>query len=696
MGNEFYNESNPYQYGIFKTESKPGETGILVNPRGQTDKNYIDRYTQIECIEYHKERRPNSNFLGTREYNPVTKKYGKYVWKSWTQVYDLSTYFLYGITKYKLCPETLVDDDILGKNIKMRFMGFYSRTREEWKIADFGCQMDSITIITIYDTLGIDSLEYLLKQTGLVTILSETKNLDTILKMSEQNKLGNVRNIIYIHCNEEKENLEETIKKLKKMGLNIISYENIIETGKKCVEEKDKEILNKKYRRVKPDDVFLLCYTSGTTNNPKGVMITSRPLLLTPNFAYNIGYHFTDQDVHLSFLPLAHFQEHMLFALNLVYGVQNGFYSGDNNKLFEDAQELKPTIFGAVPRIYDRLYQAALDLISNKSSLYKKMFNKAIDIKIYNYEKYGKLNHALFDRIFFNKIKNLLGGRVIYMLSGSAAMKKYILQRIIVMMGCPFLQGYGLTEGNGTTFINSMHDTFTGTIGGVENTSEIKLVDLPAFNYLTTDVNPETGVYEPRGELCFRGHIFKGYFKNLEETNNMIDKDGWLHSGDVAIFLTKNGNAIKIIDRVKNLFKLSQGEFVAPDKIQNILVNSKYTLQIFLYGESQYNYCVALVYPKLNECIKFLKENKKLGNIDYDKISYDDLCKNKIMEDEIFKDCDKFGRKYGLKGFELPKKIRIINEPFSVQNDLMTPNSKLKSKKIKIRYSVELKELYIA
>ncbi len=221
-----------------------------------------------------------------------------------------------------------------------------------------------------------------------------------------------------------------------------------------------------------------------------------------------------------------------------------------------------------------------------------------------------------------------------------------------------------------------MYDTCVGTIGGIENTSELKLVDLPEFNYLSTGVNPETGVLEPKGEICIRGCFFKGYFKNKEETNRIFDKDGWLHSGDVGVILTKNGNALKIIDRVKNLFKLSQGEYVAPDKVQNILVGSKYINQIYLDGQSQYNYAIALIYPELKECIDFLKENKKMGDIDYDKISYEDLFRNKIMEDEIIKDCDKVGRKLGLKGFELPKKLRIIAEPFSVENNLMTPTLK--------------------
>ena len=694
MGNQVFNEFHPYQYAVFKSDQKPGGTPILVRPdsvKGLSNKNYIDRYTQIDCIEYYKAKKPNSNFLGTREYNPNTKKYGKYLWKSWAQIYDLSTLFLYGITKFNLCPEISVDDD---NNEKMKFMGFYCRTREEWIVGSFGCQMDSVTIVPIYDTLGMNSMEFILKQTELTTILAETKKFDMILKMKEENKLVNVKNIIYLHCNEEKEDIEETKEKLKNLGLNVISYDTIMETGKRCIEEKDNEILDKNYRRVLPDDVFLICYTSGTTDNPKGVMISPRALTLSPNFIYNVGYHLTGEDIHISFLPLAHLMEQILFTVALVFGCKVGYYSGNTNKLLEDIQELQPTYFCAVPRIYEKIYQIIIDTFNKKGALFKKILDKALAIKLYNHKKYGKLNHAFFDQIIFNKIKNLFGGRISFMLSGSAAMKNEMMLNLTVMVGCPFIQIYGLSEGSGMITLNSIYDAFEPTLGGIVNTAELKLVDLPEFNYLSTDVNPETGVHEPRGEICFRGCSFKGYFKNKEEVNNIVDKDGWLHSGDVGVILTKNGNTLKVIDRKKNLFKLSQGEYVAPDKVQMILINSKYINQIFLYGDSHYSYAVALVYPNLNECIEFLKENKKIGDLDYNKITYDDLIGNKIMEDEIVKDSDIVGRKLGLKGFELPKKITIINEPFSLENNLLTSTLKLKSQNIKNKYDDVLKKMY--
>ena len=699
MGNNVVNnEQNPYVYMQFQSApAKPGETRILRRPdtvdKELVTKNLIDQHTQLDCIEYYMKRRPNGNFLGTREYFPNEKKYGKYIWKSYTQVYNLSKYFLYGIEKLNLCPDVLVDDDYLGKNTNHKFLGIYSRNREEWLISSFGSQMNSIIIVTLYDTLGMSSIEFIINQTELQTIVIESKNISKIHELMSQKRIEKLKYLILLRCHEENvEEVETNIKKCEEVGLKIINYDDIINTGKKCVENNETEIINKEYKKAKPESIYTICYTSGTGGSPKGALVTQHSITLATNVMYTIGYHLSEVDRIYSFLPLAHIMEQLIFSVCLVYGTQTGFSSGSLTRLLEDLQQLKPTYFCAVPRVFEKVYSGIMEKINKKGTIIQKLFEKGLEIKINNYKKYGILYHPFYDTLFFNKTKSLVGGEMKWFLTGGAPLQIDIIDKLKVMFCCPMVQGYGQTENCGSALLNSIYDTISGTTGGCQNTTEMKLVDLPEFGYFSTDKNEVTNVLEPRGEICFRGDtVFKGFFKISSETKRVLDEEGWYHSGDVGVVLTNQGNAVKIIDRAKSLFKLSQGEYVAPEKIQTILVKSKYINQIFLHGESLYSYAVAIIYPELTDCVKFLVEKNGGKEEDY---NIDNILDNKDLIEEIIKDCDDLGRKNDLKGFELPKKILLIKEPFSLENNLLTPTLKLKIKLIKKKYEKEINEMY--
>lgn len=229
-------------------------------------------------------------------------------------------------------------------------------------------------------------------------------------------------------------------------------------------------------------------------------------------------------------------------------------------------------------------------------------------------------------------------------------------------------------------------------LGGPGYSNEIKLIDHPELGYTSKDVNPETGISEPRGEICLRGPpIFKKYLCNPEATKESLDSEGWYHTGDVAMILTNHGNAIRIIDRVKNMFKLSQGEYVAPEKLEAVLVASRYVGQICIVGNSLESYIVAILVPRNETIIEYFK-NK--GNNDITKDNVKDYYNDPDLIKDILKDLETIGKAHDFKGFEIIKKLYMCKEPFSVDNDLLAPTLKNKRHNIQRKYAKEINDLY--
>lgn len=289
-------------------------------------------------------------------------------------------------------------------------------------------------------------------------------------------------------------------------------------------------------------------------------------------------------DTYISYLPAAHSFEQGLFGCTMVYGLKCGFYSGDPLKLVsDDLPALKPTLFASVPRLYNRIYGKIKDKLALATGLKATLVNKAVAAKLKGLKTSGTVTHCLWDKIVFGKVKAMLGGQVRFMITGSAPISGDVLDFLKICFCCPIAEGYGMTETCAGSVLTVDGDPLSGHVGGPVANVKIRLRDIPEMNYMSTSTPPQ-------GEVCFWGpSVMSGYFKNPEKTAETI-VNGWLYSGDVGQ-VHPNGS-IKIIDRAKNIFKLSQGEYLAPEKLENVYVQSPYILQAWIYGDSLRDFCL--------------------------------------------------------------------------------------------------------
>ena len=669
------------KYAEFVGEPKEGETAILRNPdvaKGElTQTMQFGCKTVLESFERNlKKNRHKNNFIGYRKKINKDELEKKFTWITYEEANELLTNFCLGLNVKNLCP--VID---IEKEGPYRFLGIYSRNKKEWLLSFLGAMKDSITIVTIYETLGDLAVEYILEQTQLTTVVIELKALKKILELAKENKIFKLKNLIVI----EKEDDEETCKKLEELGLNIYSWEEIVESGKN---EGQNIILN----NAKADDICEINYTSGTTGHPKGVKVTHNNIVVGTDVGELIGLNATTKDLYISYLPYAHIMETLIITYAFNHGVPIGIYNGSASKLIEDIQILKPTCICAVPRIFQRIYDAIMQKVNSQPLIIRKIFQKAIQIKMKDYEETGIYKNILFDNLIFKEVRKSLGGRVRFMLVGSAPVDGYLLNFLRCSLSLEIMEGYGQTEDVAGVLLTNTCDPVPNHLGGPGWWTEVKLVDQPELGYTSKNIDKETGKSRPSGEICVRGAaVFKGYFRDPEKTKEAIDEDGWLHSGDIGMIIPEHGNAIRIVDRVKNIFKLQQGEYISPEKVENIYETCKYIEQIFVYGNSLKNYLVCIVHPKENDIINYLK-NKGINDVDINNCK--DYFDNKDLKDEIIKEMDSYGRKFGLKGFELPKKIYLFKDKFSVENQIITPTMKIKRHIAKKIFEKQINEMY--
>ncbi|KAI9322325.1 hypothetical protein BX666DRAFT_2017021 [Dichotomocladium elegans] len=612
--------------------------------------------------------------LGHRPVDAKTGQRGPYVWQTFRQVNNRITHFGSGLMN--LINHTL--NDPRTRNLPI---GIWAVNRPEWTISDFACAAYGLYVVSLYDTLGPETVEYVTNHAELEIIVCSNDHIVDLIKL--RHKLPKLRAIVAMDPLDDEAGKGAVYKAwAEEKGLVLVDFASVEESGKK----------NKRsYNPASSDDLAFIMYTSGTTGkqrrNPSidvGAMITHRNFI-SAAAATNIslGEPRVD-DISISYLPLAHIFGRLVDTACLLRGCRLGYFSGDVTTIVDDMQTLKPSIFPSVPRLLNRVYGSIVQKTIEAPGLTGSLARTAVATKLANLEAGQGYTHAFWDRLIFNKVKLALGGNVRYIVSGSAPIGKDVMQFLRVALCCDVREGYGATETCASSTIHNEGEYLSGHIGVPFPCNEIKLVDVPEMNYLATDPNP-------RGELCIRGpNVFLGYYKDEEKTREALDDEGWYHTGDVAM-INKRG-CIVIIDRKKNIFKLAQGEYIAPEKIENVYAKDPIVAQLYVHGDSLQSALVGILVPDPDALATLV--GNKLPHLAAKKLSYVDLCKNPEVNKAVLDQITRVGKKAGLRGFEFVKALYLESSPFTIEADLLTPTLKIKRAQAAKFYKSQIDELY--
>jgi long-chain acyl-CoA synthetase len=474
---------------------------------------------------------------------------------------------------------------------------------------------------------------------------------------------------------------EVEVKKLEEADFKVYNINDLFEHGKE-----NKVKLNK----PSAEDWFTICYTSGTTGDPKGVISTHQNYAATLGGLYKVGVDIKESDTHYSYLPLAHVFERGAHWAIIAVGGKIGYYQGDVTKIKDDCSELKPTIFCSVPRLLNRFYDLMQDGITKVTGFKKTLIDRGVRIKLDNLNKNGSVKDTLYDTLVFKKFRQTLGGRVRIMITGSAPIEKDVLSFLKIAFSCKVFEAYGQTETTGGLTCTNPKDGSAGHVGGVFSHNELKLVDVPEMDYTSKDMID--GVNQPRGEIVCRGHnCFIGYFKLPEKTKEVLDSDGWLYTGDVGQILP-NGS-LRIIDRKKNIFKLAQGEYIAAEKLEGAYGKLDVVKQVFIYGDSLQAILVAIFVPEMANVLRWAEENGH-GSKDMDDSTYNEFINGDVFKNHLESLIKQTRKNENLTGLEVPKKWFCTADEFTVENDLLTPTFKLKRNEAKKKYYQQIKDMY--
>uniref|UniRef100_A0A4W6CJA1 Arachidonate--CoA ligase n=1 Tax=Lates calcarifer TaxID=8187 RepID=A0A4W6CJA1_LATCA len=567
-----------------------------------------------------------------------------YQWLKYKQVSDRAEHLGSGLLHRGLKPN------------QDTFIGIFAQNRPEWIIGELACYTYSMVAVPLYDTLGPEALVFIIDRAEISTVLCDNqKKAETLLQNREKGQSAALKTIIIMDPFNS-----ELVERGTKCGVDIVSLQDV-------------EVMHVEHKLS--GDSLLTGFRMNNCFRSVLATITVRSTNMIGNIMAVISFVPNTQDVSISFLPLAHMFERVVQTVMYGAGARVGFFQGDIRLLPDDMKTLQPTIFPVVPRLLNRVYDKVQS--GAKSPFKKWLLNFAVDRK-YSEVKEGIIrNNSIWDKLIFHKVQESLGGRVRVMVTGAAPISPSVLNFLRAALGCQIFEAYGQTECTAGCTFTMPGDATSGHVGTPLPCNIVKLVDVEEMNYFASN---------GEGEVCIKGrNVFKGYLKDPEKTAEALDKDGWLHTGDIGKWLPSG--VLKIIDRKKNIFKLAQGEYIAPEKIENVYVRSGPVAQVFVHGDSLQSCLVAIVVPDPEVLPGFAKSLGCQGSIE-------DLCKNTEIKKAILSDMIKLGKEAGLKSFEQVKDVYLHPEQFTIENGLLTPTLKAKRAELKALFQSQIDKLY--
>ncbi|MES2767306.1 MAG: long-chain fatty acid--CoA ligase [Bacteroidota bacterium] len=537
-------------------------------------------------------------------------------------------------------------------------VGIVSENRLEWIIADFATAAIGAVNVPIFPTLTPKQIQFIYDNcSASCIIVSNSFQLNKVLKIASE--LRALEHVIVMN--------DDTAFQ---PGM-IRSFKNVTQLGatKYSLAER-REMFLKNSEAVRPDDLLTLIYTSGTTGNPKGVMLTHQNIVSNINGIMN-AVEIKPTDLLLSYLPLCHSYERTNGYYTAFAAGATIAFAESIETVAENLREVQPTIVTSVPRLFERIKGRVIASMEKEKPAKQKIFNWAIELgKTYLLaQQNGKISgilktkHALADKLVFSKIRARTGGKIRFFASGGAALPIDIAE-FFKILGIEILEGYGLTETSPVIAVNRLGKIEFGTVG------------TPLFNV-------EVIIAED-GEILARGpNIMKGYWKEPATTNEAIDADGWLHTGDIGKF-TEKGN-LAITDRKKHLFISSGGKNISPQPIEQILAQIKYVDQCLLIGDKR-EYCTALIVPDFD----LLKSYAEAVGISF--TTNEELIANPKIEELFKNEIDTHQR--DLAKYERVRKFTLLPEAFTVENGGMTPTLKIKRKEVEKKFAEMIEKMY--